>query len=124
MYNCTCRYAVYYNDMQCGQVLAFCTNVHVAREIFKVQIDFVTNNWSNQCSHVVCIDVQLDAYTSICPQEYSLVILRVYVYLSILPVQKSAMLKRTGELLEEELGEAKAAAKEAKANEAKWKTAK
>ena len=34
------------------------------------------------------------------------------------------MLKRSAELLEEELGEAKAAAEEAKANETKWKAAK
>ena len=34
------------------------------------------------------------------------------------------MLKRSVELLEEELGEAKASTEEAKANEAKWKMAK
>ena len=42
----------------------------------------------------------------------------------ILFLKKAAMLKRSAELLEEELNEAKASAEEAKAKEAKWKAAK
>lgn len=52
--------------------------------------------------------------------QYYVRVLRI----SILFLKKAAMLKRSAELLEEELNEAKASAEEAKAKEAKWKAAK
>ena len=47
-----------------------------------------------------------------------------YIHVCTCTSQKAAMSKRSAELIEEELGEAQAIAEEAKAREAKWKSAK